>query len=172
MTPTLQRASAPVTAPLREEHAELLPHIEALRSTADAVGDIAVTKLVERVNDTHRFLHEHLIVHATAEDVALYPVVERFIGGGATATMARDHVEVVRMTDELAAARDQLAANGLSAEAARELRRLLYGLYAVVRLHFAKEEEVYLPILDAALTTKAAEEMFAALHQAATAAAR
>lgn len=171
MTTTSERTNASITAPLREEHAMLLPHIEALRSTADAVGDLPTPELVERVDDAHRFLHDHLIVHATAEDAALYPVVEKFIGGGATATMARDHVEVVRMTRELAAARDRLAADGPSAESDRELRRLLYGLYAVVRLHFAKEEEVYLPILDAGLTTEAAEGMFAALHRAAAAAA-
>jgi len=29
---------------------------------------------------------------------------------------------------------------------------VLYGLYAIVKLHFAKEEEVYLPILDQRLT--------------------
>ncbi len=171
MTTTFERANGSITAPLREEHVGLLPHIEALRSAADAVGDLSTPDLLERVNDAHRFLREHLIVHATAEDAALYPVVEKFIGGGATATMARDHVEVVRMTGELAGARDQLVARGLSAESARELRRLLYGLYAVVRLHFAKEEEVYLPLLDAGLTTEAAEAMFVGLHQAAAEAA-
>jgi iron-sulfur cluster repair protein YtfE (RIC family) len=31
------------------------------------------------------------------------------------------------------------------------LRRVLYGLYAIIKLHLAKEEEIYLPILEARL---------------------
>ncbi len=47
------------------------------------------------------------------------------------------------------------------------LRRVLYGLHAVVSLHFAKEEEVYLPILEARLTPHEADTMFAAMEAAA-----
>ncbi len=47
------------------------------------------------------------------------------------------------------------------------LRRVLYGLYALVKVHFAKEEEVYLPLLDARLSPAEARQMFAALEAAA-----
>ena len=40
----------------------------------------------------------------------------------------------------------------------------------LVRLHFAKEEEVYLPVLDAGLSLEEATEMFRAMHKAAEAA--
>jgi hypothetical protein len=43
----------------------------------------------------------------------------------------------------------------------------LYGLYALVKVHFAKEEEIYLPLLDARLTAEEARQMFAALESAA-----
>jgi hypothetical protein len=46
----------------------------------------------------------------------------------------------------------------------------LYGLYALVKVHFAKEEEVYLPLLDARLTTGEAHAMFEAMEAAAKAA--
>ena len=36
----------------------------------------------------------------------------------------------------------------------------LYGLYAIVKVHFAKEEEIYLPILEARLTPEEAARMF------------
>jgi iron-sulfur cluster repair protein YtfE (RIC family) len=49
----------------------------------------------------------------------------------------------------------------------RELQRILYGLYAVIRLHFAKEEELYLPLLDAGLGSAEAAEMFRAMHESA-----
>jgi hypothetical protein len=49
----------------------------------------------------------------------------------------------------------------------RELQRILYGLYAIIRLHFAKEEELYLPVLDAGLGSAEAAEMFRAMHESA-----
>jgi len=44
---------------------------------------------------------------------------------------------------------------------------VLYGLYTLVKVHFAKEEEVYLPLLDANLTPDEAIEMFEAMEKAA-----
>jgi iron-sulfur cluster repair protein YtfE (RIC family) len=110
-------------------------------------------------------LQAHLIPHAQAEEAALYPVVARLMGApNGTATMTRDHVEVGRLTDELGALRaawDDSAANRI------EARRLLYGLYALLRVHFAKEEEIYLPLLDERLSAEEAQAMFAAMEEAA-----
>ena len=44
---------------------------------------------------------------------------------------------------------------------------MLYGLYALVKVHFAKEEEVYLPMLDARLAPQEAQKMFRAMEAAA-----
>lgn len=157
-----------LTQPLRNEHQELLPHIERLRLVADAVGATAVDTLRRQVDDAHGFLTHHLLPHAQAEDAALYPVVAKFLGApSATATMSRDHVEVAALTEQLTALRTRLTGSDLDAATARDLRRVLYGLYALVKVHFAKEEEIYLPFLDARLTTAEAEAMFAAMERAA-----
>lgn len=161
-----------VTEPLREEHRGLLPSIELLRTAADAVGSAPPEELLARVRFAHEFLAGHLIVHATAEDEALYPVVDELLGAPVTATMRRDHVEVARLTAELTELAGRLDVSGPSEADARELRRVLYGLYAVVRLHFAKEEEVYLPLLDERLDTRDAGMVFAGMEQAAEAARR
>ena len=156
------------TQPLREEHQELLPHIEQLRLAADSVGDVPVETLRQRIDAVYLFLIEHLIPHAQAEDDALYPVVAKVMGAPlSTATMRRDHVEVGRLTEELGLLRAQLADAPLSNEHAKALRQVLYGLYALVRVHFAKEEEVYLPLLDAHLSPDEARRMFAAMEMAA-----
>ena len=52
----------------------------------------------------------------------------------------------------------------------RVFERVLYGVYALLKVHFAKEEEVYLPILDGYLTPESAQEMFEAMETAAHAA--
>jgi iron-sulfur cluster repair protein YtfE (RIC family) len=158
-----------LTQPLRDEHRELQPHIATLRSAADAIGQAPLAEVRRAVEDAHAFLAQHLIPHAMAEDEALYPVVGQLLGAPeATATMRRDHVEVAHLTEELNMLRQQLASTlALTREHELALRRVLYGLYAIVTLHFAKEEEVYLPILDSRLTPNAARSMFAAMHEAA-----
>ncbi len=49
----------------------------------------------------------------------------------------------------------------------RVLRRVLYGLYALVAIHFAKEEDIYLPLLDTRLTAQEAQQMFKEMERAA-----
>lgn len=160
----------PLTAPLRAEHRELLSHIDALRTTAAAVGATTPADLRTRVDASHSLLAEHLLKHASAEDAALYPVVNRLLGNvPVTATMSRDHVEVAALTAELGGLRERLATEPPGDELAEQLRRVLYGLYALVKLHFPKEEEIYLPLLDARLSSEEAAAMFDALDSAAPA---
>ena len=155
------------TDPLREEHRHLLPHIESLRTLADSIGAPDLNTLGAGIDEAHQFLTHHLIPHAEAEDKALYPVVARILGGPkATATMSRDHVEVGRLTSELAALRAEVTGTTIAERQERDLRRVLYGLYALVSVHFAKEEEIYLPLLDASLSQTEAAEMFEAMEQA------
>jgi iron-sulfur cluster repair protein YtfE (RIC family) len=162
-----------LTQPLRDEHRELLPHVEVLRTVADSAGDTSTQALRAGVDEAYEFLAHHLIPHAQAEEQALYPVVGKVLGApGATATMSRDHVEVGRLTQELESLRPHLSGATASADAVQAIRRVLYGLYALVKVHFAKEEEVYLPQLDAGLSPAEAQHMFEAMEAAAKEAKR
>jgi iron-sulfur cluster repair protein YtfE (RIC family) len=156
------------TQPLRDEHRELRPHVERLRQAAEAVGDAPTPALRALLDEASEFLGRHLIPHAQAEEAALYPIVARLMGAPeATATMRRDHFEIGKSVAELRTLRDHLADTAYQPGEAESLRRALYGLYAVIALHFAKEEEVYLPLLDARLTEAEAQEMFQRMEHAA-----
>lgn len=157
-----------VTQPLRDEHKDLLPHVEEIRVAADTVGNAPAAVVRQQVEGCYEFLAHHLIPHAQAEEQALYPVVARVLGAPeATATMSRDHVEIGTLVEELGTLRGALASEPIEEDTARALRRILYGLYALVRVHFAKEEEVYLPLLDARLTPEQADELFRNMGHAA-----
>lgn len=159
-----------VTEPLREEHQGLRPHIEALKAAADTLSGESTGVVESRIAEAYEFLTGHLIPHAIAEDKALYPVVCRVMGSdSATKTMSRDHVEVGRLTEQLSKLRSEVAGATPSEPTKNELRRVLYGLYALVQVHFAKEEEVYLPLLDEKLGEAEAKEMFEAMEAAAAA---
>ena len=152
-----------LTQPLRDEHKELIPHIERILEVANSIPEAPIAQIRDGVNEVYEFLAYHLLPHAQAEDAALYPTVQKVLGSpDATRTMSRDHVEVGRYVDELA----QLRQN-VSGQSFKALQRVLYGLYALVKVHFAKEEEVYLPILEQRLSPQEAAEMFEAMERAA-----
>ena len=157
-----------LTQPLRDEHKELYPEIESLRLAAEAINETLSDAGHERIDEAYAFLAYHLLPHAQAEEKALYPAVQKVMGTpSGTATMSRDHVEDDRLTAELAALRAQIKGTTLSMELVNAFRRVLYGLYTLVKVHFAKEEEVYLPLLDSRLKPEEALAMFQAMEEAA-----
>lgn len=157
-----------LTQPLREEHKELFPSVDRIRQVAELIGEAPISEVRQGVEEVYDFLAYHLRPHAEAEDAALYPVVQKVLGSpDATRTMSRDHVEVGRYIEELASLKENLSDPALTSEQTQSLRRVLYGVYALVKVHFAKEEEVYLPILDQRLTPESAHEMFEAMEDAA-----
>ncbi len=160
-----------LTQPLRDEHKELYPNVNRILKVAESVGEAPVAEIQHGVDEVYDFLAHHLKPHAQAEEAVLYPAVQRALGSEeATQTMARDHVEVGRYIDELAELRQELTRASLTQVQIKALQRVLYGVYALLKVHFAKEEEVYLPILDKRLTAAEAHEMFEAMESAAHAA--
>lgn len=157
-----------LTQPLRDEHKQLYPELESLKLAADAVHENISPAEHRKIDDAYAFLVHHLLPHASAEEKALYPVVQKVMGSPfGTATMSRDHLEIRRLTDELGALREQLSGGSLTTQQIEALRRVLYGLYTLVKVHFAKEEEVYLPLLDSRLQPEEATAMFSAMEEAA-----
>ncbi|HSM38736.1 MAG TPA: hemerythrin domain-containing protein [Candidatus Limnocylindrales bacterium] len=147
------------TDPLRERHRQLVARVEELRIAAAGAADADRAAVRDRVARAITLLDEGLVPHARVEEATLYPTVEAVMGSpGATAGMRRDHVEIARMTDALRFLQARLEHNP-TRETIEALRRLLYGLYAVLMLHFAKEEELYLPLLDRELAGDAAETL-------------
>jgi iron-sulfur cluster repair protein YtfE (RIC family) len=125
---------------LRAEHDAVLPLIEKIRSSADGLStrscDLApVRALLDR-------LEGELLPHERADEELLVPLVDRALGGtDATAAMSRTHAEIEHQVRKLRRLLIGLDSETTQPEDVVELRRLLYGLYAVLRLHNAQEEE-------------------------------
>ena len=164
---------APLPPVVREEHRELVAHLEVVRTVADSIGSAAIEPLRDAVGQVYRFLIHQLIPHAQAEEQVLYPTVGRVLRAvEATETMSRDHLEVIRLTEELEALRLRLFYEPVSTSDQQALRLLLYGLYAIIRLHLAKEEEIYLPMLEARLQPEEVDHLVAAMERSVTEAKR
>jgi len=125
---------------LRAEHDAVLPLIEKIRSVADGLSKsesdlVPVLTLLDR-------LERELLPHERADEELLVPLVDRALGGtDATAAMSRTHAEIEHQVSRLRRLLMGLEVETVQPEDVVELRRLLYGLYAVLRLHNAQEEE-------------------------------
>ena len=131
------------------EHDSLRPGLDRLRQAADGLGTQPGGEAIADVYSVHRFLVDELAPHEVAEGNLLYPVLDRVLGGAeTTATMSRAHAEIVRLIRRLGRVLEAIDAEQPDEADVRELRRLLYGLHAILRLHFAQEEEGYFSLLD------------------------
>ena len=125
---------------LRAGHDALLSLVEQIRSVADGLStretDLAPAHtLLDR-------LEGELLPHERADEALLVPLVARALGGSdATAALSRTHAEIEHQVSRLRRLLAGLADDTVQPEDVIELRRLLYGLYAVLRLHNAQEEE-------------------------------
>jgi len=128
------------TEAFREEHRRLLTHVDQIRAAGGEVTDLAPEERKALIGRILEFLRTTLVPHAEWEEQVLYAAVGKVLGStAATATMSRDHVAIRRMIDALAEADPSDVAR---------LQELLYGLHALIVIHFEKEEEIYLPLLD------------------------
>ena len=158
----LQGPDADLTHRFRAEHGLLRPDLGRLLEVADCLDSEPPARALERLRAVHRFLAGELQPHEDAEERELYPVLDRVLGGDdPTGTMIRAHVEIRHLIRRLGRLVDEIGPEGPDAEDGRELRRVLYGLHAVLVLHFAQEDEGYLSLADEPL---AAEPMRSAVE--------
>ncbi|MEV5408746.1 heavy metal translocating P-type ATPase [Thermopolyspora sp. NPDC052614] len=126
------------------EHLTLRPPLELLREVADRLGADPPDAVLPQLRQVRRFLVDDLLPHERAEEQRLYPAVGRLLGGAeVTATMSRAHAEIERLVGRLGRHLEAAEDTGLRPERLDDLRACLYGLHAVLLLHFAQEEEAY-----------------------------
>jgi hypothetical protein len=132
---------------VRHEHELLRPVIASLRRLGDGVGQMPAGQLRSELRELQRQLNETLLPHEAAEGASFYPIVARALGGqDPTGVMVREHTEIATYSREIG--RFAGDAGPLTAGQQVDLRRSLYGLYAVLRLHVAQEDEEYLTLFD------------------------
>jgi heavy metal translocating P-type ATPase len=142
--PSSTHATSDVADRFRAEHREFAPELQRLRTTADRLGALPPDEVRRELEAVRRFLIERLPQHEEEEEAAVYPVVAKLMGGeDPMSSMARAHIEISHLARVYRQLLEDLPADGPTAEDLMDLRRVLYGLHAILRLHFAQEEEAY-----------------------------
>jgi heavy metal translocating P-type ATPase len=145
----LDEEDAALTRRFQAEHHAIRTDIDRVRAAADGLDRLAPAEALAQVRDVHHVLVDEVQPHEQAEQAVLYPVLDRFLGGNdPTGPMSRAHVEIAHQIRRLGQLLDDIGPDGPDSEDLTELRRLLYGLLAVLRLHTAQEDESYLCLAD------------------------
>jgi iron-sulfur cluster repair protein YtfE (RIC family) len=128
----------------RDEHREFVPWLARIRTVADRLESYSPAEARDELQQIRWFLTERLPQHEEEEEAAVYPVVSKLMGGeDPMGTMARAHLEIDHLSRVFVHLVDDVPPEGPAAEDLVDLRRVLYGLHAILRLHFAQEEEAY-----------------------------
>jgi len=129
------------TEPFRLEHQELLGHIDHLAMAARQMPALSTEERDALRAKVLGFLQATLMPHAKAEEQILYPEWARLVGfADAAIPMVHDHEAIVARIKALERA---------DAADVDALQELLYGLHALISVHFRKEEDLQLPAFDA-----------------------
>jgi hemerythrin-like domain-containing protein len=133
-------------ARLLDEHIQLRTLLERMRHAADHLE--ATDASVETLRAISARLAGLLIPHQAAEERFVFPELAHRLGGrDPTGSMTHMHEEIVALTTRFTALVEGLD-GALAASEAREARRLLHGLEAVIGLHLGAEEELLALIED------------------------
>ncbi|HET9898903.1 MAG TPA: heavy metal translocating P-type ATPase [Streptosporangiaceae bacterium] len=131
------------------EHETIRAGVDEIRAVADCLGVAADSEAIARIGQLHRVLVSVVEPHEQAEERELYPRLDKALGWpGATATMSRGHAEIAHQIRRLGQLLDEIGDGPLDEADAADLRALLYGLHAVLKLHTAQEDESYLSLAE------------------------
>ena len=166
MTVTTARA-APV---MHEHHERLSRNVDRIPATAGLIGQAEAAEVSLALEQTCTFLTDLLIPHMAAAERAVYPELERlFQNKHAMTPMRREHAEIRAHIRDIEQIRVMAVAGPLSITQQMRLRRALYGVYALIKIHLA-EEQLYADIIEAGASPEKEELLASEMAHAGTAA--
>ena len=161
MTATLPRVSV-------EHHDRLTRQIDLMPAVGDLIGTAPLTELRPKVDELSAFLTGLLIPHMDAAEQTLYPELERLLQNLHSMTpMRREHGEIRKLVADLGRFQARVDDGRLSTGDAVALRRVVFRLFALLKVHLA-EEQLYLGIIEKGTSAESAAALAAAMEHAGT----
>lgn len=136
-----------------EHHRRLNEQLDLIPGLADALSLRPVPEgFAPRFLELGAFISETLRPHMQAIERRVYPELDRLMQSRhSMAQMRREHRDLEDLCASLETYRAAILDGSLDAARAGGLRRVLYRLYALLKVHLAEEEE-YLRVLEHNLT--------------------
>jgi hypothetical protein len=129
---------------LASTHRALRPHVGELAALAARLESLPPAKARVQLERMREILEKELLPHEREEQQTAYPLLTGILKDeDPTGPLIQTHHEIHRLTRLFGRLVAQLPSEGPRTEDIRDLRRVLYGLHAILVLHFAQEEELY-----------------------------
>ena len=156
----------PLSQASHEHHDRLIPHVDKLARLAESIDDGITPEFLAACETEHRFIVGQLLPHMEAIEATLYGELDRLMEGRHTmAPMRREHADLRRLIESTGRYHDQVTSGNLGPADAIGLRRALYRLHAMLRVHLA-EEELYLRVLNRNLSDAEKDELARGIEHA------
>lgn len=131
-----------------EHHAKIRPHVDRLPELAEMIGTVTPEAFATSFETECSFIVGQLVPHMEAIETTLYGRLEEVMDGRhSMEPMRLEHERLRALVRSLCQYAELVAAGSLTAADEIGLRRVLYRLYAMLKVHLA-EEELYLGVLD------------------------
>jgi soluble P-type ATPase/iron-sulfur cluster repair protein YtfE (RIC family) len=129
---------------LASAHRWLRPYVNELSTLAARLDSLPPPEARGELERLRDMLEKELLPHEREEQRTAYPLLGKLLEEeDPTGPLIQTHHEIHRLTRLFGRLVAQLPAEGPRPEDLRDLRRALYGLHAILTLHFAQEEELY-----------------------------
>ncbi len=140
-------------------HGRIAEHVDRLPHIADSIGRVDLLTLRAEFAPEYAFIAGRLVRHMAATETSLYGPLEQLMAGRhSMAPMRREHEELARLVDALGDYAAKIEDGTLDRDDGIGLRRALYRLHSIVKVHLA-EEDLYLGVLDRNLTEQEKDEI-------------
>jgi hypothetical protein len=147
-----------------EHHDRLMRHVDTMPAVGDMVGAASAAELKPRVDELATFLNDLLLPHMEAAEHTLYPELERMLQNRHSMTpMRREHDEIRGLVGELARLQKGIGAGSVHTSETIALRRVVFRLYAMLKVHLA-EQQLYLAIIEHDASPERSEKLAAAME--------
>jgi hypothetical protein len=149
-------------------HARLLPHVDRLLVLAEMVGEVDCASLHSLFDEEYAFIIGQLLPHMDAMEQALYDRLEALMDRRhSMVPMREEHAAMRHLAEELGRYRRHEEICDWDSVEGLALRRLLYRLHALLKVHLA-EEELYLGVLERHLSADEKDALARGLDHAMT----
>jgi hypothetical protein len=137
-----------------EHHEQIEPHVDRLPELAEMIGRVTPEVFSSSFQEECSFIVGRLVPHMETIETTLYGRLELVMDKRhSMEPMRREHEQLRGLFASLCEYSELVADERLSEGDQVGLRRVLYRLYAMLKVHLA-EEELYLGVLDRNLTAQ------------------
>jgi len=157
MTSTLPRVT-------HEHHERIMSHVDHLPAIGDMLLSAPIEELRPKLDEIDELLNGLLLPHIAAAEANLYPELERLLQNRhSLAPLRQEHEAIRRRAAEVTGLVAAIQERRPSVGQAVALRRVIYRLYTLLKIHLA-EEEIHIRLIDRGVAPEAAEVIAAAME--------